>query len=258
VKETNPKLKSLVTRALAIDDAQPEGHALLGGFYDDSWEWDAAEQEFRRALELNPNNARTYVLYSMHLEFLGKIDEALKNLQKAIELDPMNMNGLDNLAEAYIYAREFDKSIEQSTKTLEIEPTFANAHFHLAQAYFRVKKYDLWLEEWEKGTRFNNDPDELARVEAAKHEYPKTGYRGALKRAVTLQEEQAKRIYVDPAWIAAGHAELGETELAFAWLEKAYEEKSRFLTYIKASLSFDSVRSDPRYANLLRRMGLPQ
>jgi len=256
--ETNPKSEAAAKKALAIDDTLAEAHGVLAMGYDRDWDWAAAAREFDRALEVNPNLSRTHVLYAIHLEFLGKLEEVLTHLRRAIELDPLNLNALDNLAEAYIYTREYAKSIEQSKNTLEIDPAFANAHFHLSEAYSRAGKYDLWLEEWEKGVRLTNDMDELARVEAAKREYPKSSYRGALKRVIALEEEQAKRIYIDPAVIASDHAEIGEKDLAFAWLEKAYAEKSGFLLYVKVNPSFDSLRSDSRYADLLHRMGLPQ
>jgi len=257
-RETIPKAKIAAKKALTIDGTLAEAHAVLGMALNADWDWAGAEGEFQRALELDPNNARTYVLYSIHLESLGKVDEAIKRLLQAVSLDRMNLNGLDNLAEAYIYAREFAQSIEQSKKVLEIDPTFANAHFHLGLAYSLVGKYDLGLEEFEKGARLNNDSDALAVTEVAKREYAKSGYRGALKRFAALEEEQARRIYIDPAWIASRHAELGEKDLAFTWLEKAYAEKSGFLLYIKVLPRFDSLRSDPRYAELLKRMGLPQ
>jgi len=258
MKDASPSIKSFVMRALAIDDAQPEAHALLGTYYDAIWEWDAAEMEFRRALELNPNNARSHVLYAIHLEYLGNLDQVLVHLRRAIELDPLNLNGQDNLGEAYLYTKEYDKSIEQLNKTLEIDPTFAGARFHLARAYFLAGKYDLWMEELERDARFLNDPNDMAVADAAKREYPKSGYRGALKRVVALREEQAKRIYIDPARIALVYASLGEKEQAFDWLEKAYGEKSDRLPYIKVDPAYDSLRSDPRYADLLHRMGLPQ
>ena len=256
--ETVPKAVINAKKALAVDDTLAEAHAVLGISYDGEWDWAAAEREFQRALELDPNNARAYVLYSIHLEFLGKIDQVFDYLQRSVRLDPLNLNGLDNLAEAYIYARKYTQSIEQSKKNLEIDPTHANAHFHLGYAYLLAGRYDLWLEEWEKGARFNNDAEALTRVEAAKREYPKSGYRGALKRALAVEEEQAKRIYTDPAWIAGHYAFLGEKDQAFAWLEKAFAEKSDFLLYLKIHPNFDSLRSDPRYADLLKRMGLPQ
>jgi serine/threonine protein kinase/Tfp pilus assembly protein PilF len=252
--ETRPKSKSNAQKALAIDDTLAEAHAVLGDYHDFEWEWADATREFERALEMNPNSARSHVLYAIHLEFLGKLDEVFVHLRRAIELDPLNLNGLDNLAEAYNYAREFDKSIEQSKKTLEIEPNFAAAVFRLGTAYRYKGEYDLWLEEWEKGARLNNDVDDLALLEAAKREYPKSGFRGAMKRVVALEEEQAKRIYIDPGWIASHHALLGEKDLAFTWLEKAYGEKSGYLLYVRVSPSFDSLRSDPRYADLLKRM----
>jgi tetratricopeptide (TPR) repeat protein len=141
---------------------------------------------------------------------------------------------------------------------MEIDPSFANVHFHLGQVYLLTGKYDLWLEEGEKATKLNNDSDVLALFEAGKREYPKSGYRGALKRMIALEEEQAKRIYIDPAWHASWYALLGEKDQAFAWLEKAYAEKSGYLHYVKVYPGFDSLRSDPRYADLLKRMGLPQ
>jgi serine/threonine protein kinase/tetratricopeptide (TPR) repeat protein len=257
-REARPKVKAAAARALAIDDTLAEAHSLLAGADDRDWDWAAAEREFQRALELDPNNARTHVLYSLHLEFLGKMDEALKNLRRAIALDPLNLNGLDNLAEAYIYTGQYAESIEEGKKIVEIDPAFANVHYHLSQAYFCTGKYDLWLEEWEKLDTLAKDSEDLALAEAAKREYVKSGYRGALRRVVALQEEQVKRMYVDPAIVASNYALLGEKDKAFAWLEKAYAEKSAFIVYLKPFPQFDSLRSDPRYADLLKRMGLPQ
>jgi hypothetical protein len=114
------------------------------------------------------------------------------------------------------------------------------------------------LEEWGKAAALNNDAEDLAIVKAVKQEYVKAGLRGAMQRRVVLEEEEAKRIYVDPAWIASGFAFLGEKDRAFALLEKAYAEKSGFLPNIKCAVDFDSLRTDPRYAGLLKRMGLPQ
>ncbi len=256
--ETIPKSRVNARKALAIDDTLAEAHAVLARSYDADWDWAGAEREYQRALELDPNKARTHVMYSIYLEALGKLDEVLVHLRRAVELDPLNLNGLDNLAEVYIYTRQYPESIEQARKLLEIDPTFANAHFHLAQAYSLSGKYDLWLEEIEKGARLGNDSAGLALAEAAKTEYRKTGYRGTLKRIIAVEEEQGKRIYIDPAWHAGQYALLGEKDQAFASLEKAYVEKSGFLHYLKVHPFFDSLRSDPRYADLLKRMGLPQ
>jgi serine/threonine protein kinase/tetratricopeptide (TPR) repeat protein len=256
--ETNPKVKTYATRALAIDDAQPEAHALLAVAHDVDWEWAAAGQEFERALELNPNLSRTHVLYGFHFVFLGNHEQSLLHRRRAVELDPLNLNALDNLAGDYFFAKQYDQAIEHEKKILEIDPTYAKAHLGLSDAYRFSGRYDLWLEEWQKAATLNNDSEDLALVKAVTEEYAKSGYRGSLKRLVTLQEEQAKRIYVDPAWIAGTYALLGEKDHAFNLLEKAYAEKSGSLPYIKSGPVFDSLRSDPRYADLLKRMGLPQ
>ena len=256
--ETNPKVRTYATQALAIDETQPEAHTLLATSHDTDWDWAAAAREFERALELNPNLSRTHVLYAYHLDYLGNHEQALLHFRRAVELDPLNLNALGNLASGYFWSRQYDQAIEQDKKALEIDPTFASSHLDLANVYRFTGKYDLWLEEWEKAARINNDSDDLARVDAARREYPKSGYRGALRRVVALQEEQAKRIYIDPARIAGNYALLGEKDSAFSWLEKAYREKSGILLDIKGAPVFDSLRSDPRYADLLKRMGLPQ
>jgi serine/threonine protein kinase/tetratricopeptide (TPR) repeat protein len=255
--ETNPKVKAYATRALAVDDTQAEAHALLAIAHDVDWEWADAGREFERALELNPNLSRTHVLSGYHFRYLGNHEQAVMHFRRAVELDPLNLNALDNLAGEYISSRQYDVAIENSKKTLEIDPTFAKAHGTLSDAYRLMGKYDLGLEEWEKAATISNDPEELARVDAVKREYAKSGYRGSLKRLAAVLEAQAKRIYIDPAWIAATYALLGEKDRAFSWLEHAYKEKSGGLPNIKSDPNFDSLRSDPRYADLLRRMGLP-
>jgi eukaryotic-like serine/threonine-protein kinase len=255
--EVLPNVKFFAMRALSIDDSLAEAHAVVGLSHDSEWDWGAGERELQRALELDPNNARTHVLYAIHLESLGKLDEVLVHIRRAIELDPLNLNGLDNLAEAYIYTRQYAQCIEEAQKVLEIDPTYASAHYHLSLGYQSTGKYDLWLEEWEKAARLINDP-ELPLIEPARREYLKTGFRGAMKRFVALEEDQATRFYIDPAQVASNHAVLGERDQAFAWLEKAYAEKSGFLRLLKVYPFFDSLRSDPRYADLLKRMGLPQ
>jgi len=257
--ETIPKSISYAKKALAINDSLAEAHAVLGVAYGVNWDWPSSESEFQRALALDPNNSRTHVLYALHLDSLGKQPQALVHYLQGVELDPVNMNALDNLAGEYIYSRQFDRAIEQSKKNLEIDPGFDRAHITLAQAYLFTRQYELFLEEWRRAATLSNDPNDLALAEAAIREYPKSGYRGALKTALALQQEQAKRIYIDPAWIAGQYAFIGEKDQAFTWLEKAYAEKSGFIgSNLKPNPYFDSLRSDQRYTDLLKRMGLPQ
>jgi adenylate cyclase len=201
---------------------------MLAADYDRDWNWAGAAREFHRAIELNPNYARPHVLYGIHLEFLGRVKEAVEQMQPAIELDPLNMNGLDNLAEAYIYTRQYAESIEEGKKIVEIDPTFANVHAHLSQGYFLLGKYDLGFEEWVKTDTLNGDTEDLAIAKAVSQEFSKFGYQAAMKRCVELQEEESKRIYVDPVTIAGNYALIGEKEKALNLLERGYQEKSGY------------------------------
>jgi TolB-like protein/Tfp pilus assembly protein PilF len=257
-KDSLPKSTAAAQHALSIDETLAEAHAVLGAAYTRDWDWTAAEREFERALELNPNDARAHVLYAIYFECLGKMDQVFEQLRRANQLDPLNLIGLSNVPEAHVYSRQYAESIAESKKIIEIDSNFANAHFQLCQAYFLTGKYDLWLDEWQRAASLNGDAEDLALARAVAHEYAKRGFRGAMKRLVELQEEQSKRFYLDPALIALNYAAMGEKDQAFAWLEKAAAEKSAFIGYLKVDPHYDSLRSDPRYAALLKRMGLPQ
>jgi serine/threonine protein kinase len=257
-KESNPKLKAAATRALAINDSQPEAHALLAGAHDNDWEWAAAAQEYERALQLDANNSRTHVLYGLHFVTLGNIDQAIAHFQKAVQLEPLNLNAMTTLGGAYFITRRYDESIAQANKVLEIDPNYASAHAILAFVYEAQGKYDLWLDESEKAATLAKDADLLAVFKAARLEYARAGYRAATKRIAEVLEEQSKRVYIDPVNIAIAYATLDDKDKAFFWLEKGFAEKSDLMPIVKTSRPFDSLRSDPRYADLLRRMNIPQ
>ena len=258
-KDAIPKMTAAAQRALAIDESLAEPHAMLAAAKDRAWEWAAAEEEYQRAIELDPNNARSHVLYAIHLEFLGKMPQVLEQLHRAIELDPLNLNALDNLAEAYLYTRQYDESLAEGKKIVEIDPTFANVHAHLALAYLFTGKYDLWLGEWQKFVHLNNDPPaDKAALDAAMDEFRRSGGAAAVRRMAKVEEEQSRTSYLDPALIGANYAIIGEKDRALAWLEKAAAERSAFLQYLKVDPSYDPIRSDPGFAALLKRMGLPQ
>jgi eukaryotic-like serine/threonine-protein kinase len=256
-RETNPKLKAAATRALAIDDGQAEAHALLAGAYDNDWEWAAAAREYERALQLDPNSSRIHVLYGLHFVTIGNNEESIAHYQKAAQLDPLNLNAITNVGAAYFTVRRNDEAIAQLNKALEIDPNYAAAHQFLSFVYEAQGKYDLWLDESEKAASLANDADLLAVFKAARVEYTRAGYRAATKRIAEVLQEQSKRVYIDPALIAGAYGILGDKDKAFFWLEKAFAEKSDLLRLLKTSSYYDSLRSDPHYADLLRRMNLP-
>jgi len=256
--ETTPKLKATVAKALSIDDTQAEGHAMLAGAYDNDWDWAAAAREYERALQLDPNNSRTHVLYGLHFVTLGNIDESMTHFQRAVQLDPLNLNAMTNVGATFLGARRYEQAIAQLNKVLEIDPHYAGAHQFLSLVYEAQGKYDLWLDEAEKTATLNKDADLLAVFKAARLEYGKAGYRAANKRIAEVLQEQSKRVYIDPVSIASAYTAFGDKDKAFFWLEKAFAEKSDLIRILKTAQTFDSLRSDPRYADLMHRMNLSQ
>jgi serine/threonine protein kinase/Tfp pilus assembly protein PilF len=257
MQESIPKLKAAVSKALALDDNQSEAHALLAGAHDSDWNWAAAEREYERALQLDPNNSRIHALYGLHFVTLGKMDESIAQVQTALQLDPLNLNAMTNLGASYAAARRYDQSVAQLKKALEIDSNYGSAHQFLSIAYEAQGKYDLWLDEMEKTATVNKDVDLLAVNKAARLEYARAGYSAANKRIAEVLQEQAKRVYIDPVNIASAYAASGDQDKAFFWLEKSFAEKSDLIRILKTAQTFDSLHSDARYADLLRRMNLP-
>jgi eukaryotic-like serine/threonine-protein kinase len=260
IKSSEAAAKALVTaqKALAIDDTLAEAHATLGDAYSSLWNWGAAEREFKRALELNPNSANAHKQYSYYLFTLGRYGEGLTEIKRALELDPLNLNYNDNVAGGYETMGQRDLAVEQYRKIFEIDPNFPASHFNLSTTYFNMGKHDLWLEEWKKGATLLNDKEEIAIADEVSKVYEKSGFRAALIREVELRKQLATRRYDDPATTGYLYAALGDKEQAFAWLEKAYADKSVALSFIKTNHAMDALRSDSRYLDLLKRMGLPQ
>jgi Tfp pilus assembly protein PilF len=253
-----PKARSAAQRALGIDDTLAEAHAVLAGSDENLWEWDAAEREFRHALELDPNNGTAHQWYGLFLSYLGRHDEAHAQFRRALELDPLNLTFNNNLAMSYSAARQYDQALDQFRKTIDMDPNYASAHDNLAQTYFDMGKYDLWLAEWKKAATLNNDHEQSAISEDAARVYAKSGSRATVSRVIELLKQLAQRRYVDPGSIAYEYAALGDKDQVFYWLEKGYSEKAESLQLIKIVKVMDPFRSDPRYLDLLKRMGLPQ
>jgi Tfp pilus assembly protein PilF len=256
--EATPKQKENAKRALALDDSLEEAHAVLALACDSDMEWSEAEKEYERAVALNPSSSRVHVLYGLHFGYVGQQEKSLEQLRRAVELEPLNLNALDNYAGAYFVSREYDRAIEETKKTMEVDPNYAKAHLTLALAYKQKGNYDVWLREWENFARLEGDATEMELVNAAKQGYARGGYREAAKRIAAVREEQAMRGYVDPAIVAVNFAEAGEKDKAFVWLEKGYQEKSSFMEQVAGTEAFDSLKGDPRWAALLKKMGLPQ
>jgi eukaryotic-like serine/threonine-protein kinase len=256
--EALPKAQAAAQKALQLDDTVAEAHAILAGVYNAWFEWDKSETEFRRALELNPNDPSSCNWYAFLLSQEGRFDEAIAQAKRAVELEPTNMKGHDTLAAVYRDSGKYDLALDQFKKTLDMDPNYTSALHNLAITYRETHKYDLWLELWKKGAALNKNPDEIMMAEEAARVYPKSGYPATVKRLIELQLQIARQRYVDPGEIALNYAELGDKDQAFAWLDKGYAEKSDLMVWVKIVPELDNLRSDPRYAALLKKMNFPQ
>ena len=189
---------------------------------------------------------------------MGRSEEAIPQAKRAVALEPLNLKYNDTVGVMYRDAKQYDEAIESFKKTLEMDPNYPPSNGNLGYTYQLTQHYDLWLEQWKKAASLNDDHEDIAIAEETARAYSKSGYQAAIKKYIELQLQLTKRRYVDPADIAANYADVGDRDQAFAWLQKAYLEKSNNLSYIKVMPQLDGLRSDPRYAALLKKMGLPQ
>jgi eukaryotic-like serine/threonine-protein kinase len=256
--ETGQKSIAAARKALAIDDTLAEAHTAMASASQDLWDWAGAEREYKRALALNPNEGNAHQWYGLYLAAVGHHEEALTQFKRALESDPLNLTFNTNLAVGYGNLRQYDLALEQFKKTIDIDLNYASAHGNLSDMYRDMGKYDLWLEEWKKSATLADDQEDLVTANEAARAYAKGGFHVAISRVIELRKQLAQRRYVDPSLIAYDYAALGDKDQAFYWLEKAYSEKAGVLGNIKLFKQMDPLRSDPRYVDLLKRMGLPQ
>jgi len=253
-KEAFPEAKAAAIKALELDSTLGEAHNSLAFVLDGfDWDLDAGGKEFRRAIELNPGYATAHHWYAWHLSLLGRFDDAIAEMRKAESLDPLSLIINADLAELLGLAHSYDDSIRQSLKTIEMDPNFALAHNQLAQAYLQKHMYDEAVAELQKAVKLSgNSPTCIANLARA---YVASGKRA---EAVTLLNTLIKRSttgYSNASEIAMIYASLGDTDQAMNWLDKSFED--RFNPGVLLRPGFDPLRSDPRFQNLVHRVGLP-
>ena len=256
--EAGPKAKAAAEKALDIDGSSADAHAALAGALWSLFDFPASEAEFKRALELNPNLANAHHWFGLFLSWEARHPEALAHLRRAVELDPLNLQYQSNLGQILANAGQYDAAVEQLKKALEMDPNFSYAHVELRTIYQDSGKEDLAVAEWMRFATIDNDPEELAIARDAGAVYAKSGAKAAIAREIELRKQLAKRIYVDPATIAYDYARLGDKEQSFEWLDKAAAEKSSGLQPVKIVRPLQQWHSDPRYIDLLKKLGLPQ
>src|SRR6266566_4891567 len=254
-KEALPKAKAAAIKALELDRALGEAHNSLAFCLDGfDWDFDSAGKEFRRAIELNPGYATAHHWYAWHLALLHRYDEAIAEMRKAENLDPLSLIINADLAELLALAHSYDESIRQSRKTIEMDPNFGLAHNHLGQAYLQNQMYDEAAAELQKAVHLSgNSPTCIANLARA---YVASGNRSEATKLLNGLKKRSNPGYSHASEIAVIYAALGDTDQAMNWLEKGYEE--RFNPGVLLRPGFDPLRSDPRFEDLLHRIGLPR
>ena len=255
-KETMPKVKAAALKALEIDDTLAEAHTSLAFVkHRFDWDWPGAEREFKRAIELNPNYATAHQWYAFYLSTMGRHEEAIVEIRRAQAVDPLSLVMSTGVGRILHFARRYDQAIEQYRKTLELDPNFASGHLDLGGTYEAMGMHDDAIAEYLKGnTLRGRNQEEMAALREA---YAVSGWRGFWQKNLDLLKEKSKQHYVSAFSMALAYLPLGEKEQALAWLEKSYEERGAGLTFLRAETVFDSLRSDPRFQDLVRRVGFP-
>ena len=254
-KEALPKAKAAAIKALELNNALGEAHNSLAFCLDGfDWDFDSAGNEFRRAIELNPGYATAHHWYAWHLALLRRYDEAIVEMRTALNLDPLSLIINADLAELLALAHRSDDSIQQSRKTIEMDPNFGLAHNHLGQAYLQKHMNDEAVAELQEAVKLSSGSPtciaNLARAYAAS---------GKSSEAVALLSDLKKRSHPGQSLaseIAVIYGALGDTDQAMRWLEQGYEE--RFNPGVLIRPGFDPLRSDPRFEDVMHRVGLPR
>jgi eukaryotic-like serine/threonine-protein kinase len=247
--------KDAATKSLALDDTLAEAHASLGyisAFYE--WRWPKAEEEFKMAISLRENYPTAHHWYALFLARTGRQDEADREIRRALELDPHSLIINRSVGLLYYYAHHYDLAIDQYNRTLEIDKAFVMAHVYLAQAYTQKKLYKEALSELGKAQAFSpNDPNIKPTLGVV---YASSGRRTEAVQIIAELNAEIPKRYVSPFAIAEIYTCLGEKEEAFDWLAKSFTEHSDKLTLLKVEPTFDNIRDDPRFKDIIRRLGI--
>jgi TolB-like protein/Tfp pilus assembly protein PilF len=254
--EAYRKAHAAAMHALQIDDRLAEAHAALAyakHFYE--WNWEEIEKEYRRALELDSNYVTAHHWYALFLTSMGRFGEALAQMDSALDLDPFSLVINSHLGWILYFARLSERAVKQLQETVEMDSQFAIARYFLGMAYEQSRQYDAAVKEFEAAHTFGGQhPGPIAYLIHA------SGLAGKMSQAKRYLEDlknAASRRHVSPYFFAVAHAGMGEIETAFAWLEDAYRERSGWLVNLNVDPAIDPLRSDARFTDLLRRVGLP-
>ncbi len=255
-KDAYPKAVAAARKAVQINDNIAEPHASLAwADYVYEWDWSNAERGFKRAIELDPSYATAHHWYAVFLNSMGRSDEARGEIKRAQELEPLSLIINSTAGWLLYYSRQYDRAIEQLRRTLELDPNFPQAHLYLAMVHEQKGMQEEAIVEYQRViTLVGRDQRALAGLGYA---YAVSGRRGEALKLLSELNELSKRRYVPSHAVALIHIGLGQKDQAFACMERAYEERAHLVVDLKVAPVFDPLRSDPRFQDLVRRVGLP-
>ena len=256
--ENWPKAEAALTRALALNDSHAESYNVLAGiqlYY--HRDWMAAERSFRKGLELDANSGQLHHHYGRCLHLFGRNDEAIAELRRAIEIEPFSIFYSNNLGRLYFSIRQYDNARDQFRKTLELEPNSRPAHDWLGNAYEMKGMQKEAVAEWSRALVLGEEGEKAASLDRV---YATSGFEVARtylwqQRLEKLNEQEKRRQYVAASEYVNAYARSGDQEQAFAWLEKALQERNRSAFEVKGNPLYDNLSKDPRFQNMLQRAG---
>jgi serine/threonine-protein kinase len=252
-EEGHRRARAAASKALELDDSLAEAHTSLASVEWDELEWDPAEKEFRRSLSLNPSYATAHQWYGEYLSQRGRHDEAIREGQTAEKLDPLSLIVRSSLGGAFYLARRYDRAIAQVRKALSEEPNFRIANLFLGQSYREKGMFSEAITAFERANSVGESSETLALLG---HAYAVAGRRDDALRVLSRLKELSKASYVSPLDMAILYTGLGDEDRVFEWLNRAVGERSANLGSIGVDPVFDPLRSDPRFQDILERIGL--
>jgi tetratricopeptide (TPR) repeat protein len=260
-KETSPQARTAATRAIMLDPSLAEAHAALGvekSHYE--FDFPGAEKEFLKAIEVNPNSPYAHLFYSnCFLMPMGRKAQAIAENKRAVEIDPLSLPINNFMAMTYVFAGDDESAYRQFQHTIAIDPRFPLAHGYFSWFLSTIGRYEEAIKEQEKIEVLSGFSPEVAatRATALERAFKKAGAKGFWQ--AQLERQLQAGTYPSPIQLARSYAPAGQTDKAFLWLQKVYEERDgQELTLLKFDPAYKNLRSDPRFSALLQKMGLPQ
>jgi TolB-like protein/Tfp pilus assembly protein PilF len=256
-KEAFPKARIAAEKALEIDSKLAEAHASLGVVrFQYDWDWEGAEREFKRAIELNSSYAPAHQSYADFLKSQGRFDEALSEMTYAGALDPLSLSINTGIGHVLYLSRQYDRAIEQYRNTIKLDPNFIQARLWFGRPFLQKRMYNEAIAELDQAVSLSGGS--TISLAMLGHANGTARRKDEAEKILEKLTERSKKQYVPSYWIAMIHVGLGDKDQAFAWLERAFQERSSWLAWAKVEPRFDALRTDPRFNSLLERMRLIQ